>query len=534
VNFNKTLGKHNLNGVIGYTEQTIQRDNTLAGKINLLQYGGEYFTTLNSTNGAANASGGLTKNLINSLLGRLNYNFDDRYLASFTFRSDKDSRFSPGYRTGNFPSVALAWRLSNEEFFNVGWVSDLKLRGSFGILGAANLGPYEFSGFLNQAPSAVFGRDQIIVSAATQARLAAETIRWEEKRTTNIGLDASLLNNKFSLSIDIFRSVSEDVLLPLPLPGYLGNLGGNPMVNLASVQNKGLEVELRYRPETSGNLKWDIAGNFSIIRNKVLELGNLGIDAETGRQRNYLPSGNTRTQIGRSIGEYYVLKTDGLFQNQAEINAHGAQSLIAKPGDIRYVNFVDGGTNNDINEFDRVFAGSPWPKFTAGLQGNAGYKNFNLSVQFYGAFGQKLYNDLLRDLDSYGNSNYRRDINPWTPTNTNTSFPRLGVANTVEGFPNDRGISSNARGDTDRWIEDGSFLRLRQVELGYTIPKEAFGKIGVSDLRFFVSGQNLFTITGYSGLDPDVVGANVNLEPGVDNGNYPSSRIISFGLGFNF
>jgi len=534
VNFNKNFGKHSLNGVLGYTEQTIQRDNTLAGKIDLLQYGGEYFTTLLSTNGAANATGQLNRNILNSLLGRLNYNYDDKYLASLTFRSDKDSRFSPGYRTGNFPSVALAWRLSNEEFFNVGWVSDLKLRGSFGILGAANLDPYQFSGFLNQGPSAVFGRDQLIVNAATQARLAAETIRWEEKRTTNIGLDASFLSNRLSVTVDVFKSVSKDVLLPLPLPGYLGNLGGNPMVNLASIQNKGLEVEFRYRPESSGDFKWNVAGNFSLIRNKVLKFGNLGIDAATGRQRNYIVSGNTRTQIGRSIGEYYVVKTDGIFQNQAEIDAHGGQKDIAKPGDIRYVNFVDGGSGNDIKEEDRIFAGSPWPKFTAGLQGNASYKNFSLSMQFYGSFGQKLYNDVLRDLDSYGYANYRRDINPWTPTNTNTTFPRLGVAYALDGFPNDRGISSNARGDSDRWIEDGSFLRLRQVELGYTLPKNALGKIGVSDVRLFVSGQNLFTITGYSGLDPDVVGANANLEPGVDNGNYPSSRIFSFGLGFNF
>ena len=291
---------------------------------------------------------------------------------------------------------------------------------------------------------------------------------------------------------------------------------------------------MAYRPASTGNFKWNIAANFSIIRNKVLELGSLGIDEETGQPRAYIASGNTRTQIGRAVGEYYVLRSNGIFQNQAEIDAHRAQAAYGKPGDIRYINYVDGGTNDDINDRDRVFAGSPWPKFTTGLQFNSSYKNFNLSLQLYGSFGQKLYNDVLRELDTYGYSNYRQDISPWTPSNTNTTFPRLGVAYAVNGVPADRGITSNARGNTDRWIEDGSFLRLRNVELGYTLPATAFSKLGITNARLFVSAQNLFTITSYSGLDPDVVGANVNLEPGVDNGNYPSSRIISFGLGFGF
>ncbi|HKG07077.1 MAG TPA: TonB-dependent receptor [Pedobacter sp.] len=534
VNFNKDFGKHSFNGVVGYTEQTVQTENALGGRLNLAQFGGNYFTTINSATGAMSSSGELRRHLINSFLGRINYNYADRYLATFTFRSDKDSRFSPRYRTGNFPSAALAWRLSNEDFFNISWISDLKLRGSYGILGSANLGAYEFTGFLNQAPSAVFGTGQAVVNGATQAKLVSESLRWEEKRTTNLGFDAGFLENRLTASFEAFRAVSKDVLVGQPLPFYLGNLLGDPLVNIGSIENKGLELEVAYRPASTGNFKWNIAANFSVIRNKVLELGSLGIDEETGEQRSYIASGNTRTQIGRAVGEYYVLRTDGIFQNQAEINAHRAQAAYAKPGDIRYVNYVNGGTDDDINDRDRVFAGSPWPKFTSGLQFNSSYKNFSLSLQLYGSFGQKLYNDVLRELDSYGYSNYRTDVNPWTPSNTNTTFPRLGVAYAVNGVPADRGITSNTRGNSDRWIEDGSFLRLRNVEFAYTLPDKAFSRIGITNARVFLSAQNLFTITGYSGLDPDVVGANVNLEPGVDNGNYPSSRIVSFGLGFGF
>ncbi len=533
LNYNYTLNKHRLNGVLGYTEQTTQIDNTLGSGVRLSQFGGNYFTTINSTSGISgdrSSSGSLTKYLLNSFLGRLNYNFDDRYLATLTFRADKDSRFSPDFRTGYFPSAALAWRISKENFFNVDWISDLKLRGSYGILGVNTLGAYQYTGFLNQAPSAVFGPNQEVFPGSTQARLVFEDLRWEEKETTNVGLDALLFEGRFSFTLDVFRSVSSDVLVGQPLPQYLGNLQGDPIVNIGSIQNKGIELDLGYNPQSSGDFNWSIAANTSVIRNKVLELGNLGIDLETGLPRAYVSSGNTRTQVGRSIGEYYVLKTDGIFQNQAEIDAHRAQSSYAKPGDIRYVNQVDGGSNNDINEFDRVFAGSPFPKFTTGLQFNSSYKNFSLSMQLYGAFGQKLYNDVLRDLDSYGNSNYRRDINPWTPSNTDTEFPRLGY----QFAPNDRGINENARGDSDRWIEDGSFLRLRNVELGYNIPAELLGKASIGNARLYVSGQNLLTLTKYKGLDPDVVGANFNLQPGVDNGNYPSSRIISFGLSVGF
>ena len=538
LNFDRTFGKHTVSAVVGYTQQTIQRDFTSGTGLFLARSGGDYFTTITSTSnlsGDRTASGGLTKYLINSYLGRLNYSFDDRYLATFTFRSDKDSRFSPDYRNGYFPSGALAWRISNEKFFKADWVNDLKIRGSYGVLGSANLDPYQYLGFLNQGPNAVFGPNQTGVAGAIQAKLASGELRWEEKRTTNIGFDATLFDNKFNITFDAFKSVSEDVLVPQPLPNYLGNLQGDPVVNIGSIENRGLELDLGYNSQSRGDFKWDVAANVSVIRNKVLKLGNLGIDEETGKQLNYISSGNTRSQVGRSIGDFYLLRTDGLFQNQAEIDAHVAQSAYAQPGDIRYLNLTDDGTTDDINDQDREFAGSPWPDFTAGLQFNSTYKDFSLRVQLYGAFGMDLYNDVRRDLDSYGYSNYRRAIDPWRPDNTNTSDPRLGVAYALNGVPADRGIISNARGNSDRWLEDGSYLRIRNVELGYNLPQSLIDRTQMTSARIYVSGQNLFTFTGYSGLDPDVVGGgNINLEPGVDNGNYPSSRIISLGLSVGF
>lgn len=533
LNFNQRFGDHAITAVAGLSDQTIKDEYSSGSRTDLAVYGGDYFTTINSATGALGSTGSLGKTYINSYFGRVNYNFREKYLASFTFRSDKSSLFSPKYRRGYFPSGALSWRISNEDFFNKGTVSDLKLRASYGILGLAGLGRYQYTGFLNQAPRAVFGINQTEVTGSTQARLVPGDLKWERKATANIGVDAGFMNNTLTATIDVFRSKTNDVLIEQPLAGYLGNLGGNPVVNIGTIENKGIELELGYRPRMTGNFSWNVAANVSVIRNKILALGNLGVDPATGQPRDYLQSGNTRSQVGRSIGEYFVLRTDGIFQNQGEIDKHGAQAAYAKPGDIRYQNIVSGGTNDDINDQDREFAGSPWPKFTTGVQGNLNYGDFTLNIQLYGAFGQKLYNDVVRDLDAMAYSNFRRGLSYWTPSNTATSTPRLGISYAVGGVA-DRGIQSNVRGNSDRWIQDGSYLRLRNLELGYTLPKSFLDRLQLTGSRIFVSGQNLFTITKYEGLDPDIIGANVNLEPGVDLGTYPASRIVSVGINIGF
>lgn len=539
LNFNKKFEDHTISAVVGYSDQTLKDDFSSGSRQNLAVYGGQYFTTINSATGANGSNGTIGRTYVNSFFGRVNYNYKERYLASLTFRSDKSSLFSANYRRGYFPSAAVSWRVSNEDFFKKGLFSDLKVRASYGILGLAGLGRYQYTGYLNQGTRAIFGVTQQEFTGGTQARLQYSDLKWERKATANVGIDAAFLNNSITATLDVFRSKTDDVLIEQPLPGYLGNLDGNPVVNIGTIENKGIELELGYRPRMTGNFSWNVAANVSVIRNKILALGNLGTDPVTGKSRDYIQSGNTRSQVGRSIGEFYVLRTDGIFQSAKEITDHKAQAAYAKPGDIRYRNIVDGGTNDDINDQDRDFAGSPWPKFTAGLQGNLNYKSFSLNIQLYGAFGQKLYNDVVRDLEAMEYSNYRKGLSYWTPTNTGATTPRLGIAYAVNGV-SDRGIQSNVRGNSDRWIENASYLRLRNLELGYTLTKGTLGRLGLSDARIFVSGQNLFTITKYSGLDPDVLGAglnpdnqnitNANLEPGVDLGSYPSSRIISIGI----
>ena len=317
--------------------------------------------------------------------------------------------------------------------------------------------------------------------------------------------------------------MSEDALVTnLPIAVYLGNLGGTPPVNAGSIRNTGFELEASYK-NTSNELKWNVGFNLTTIKNRVEEVGNRGEGID------YIQTGLTRSKVGQPLGEWYLLKTDGLFQSQSEIDGYSLNGVkiqpFAKPGDVK---FIDVNGDGKITDTDRDFSGSSaWPTLQTGFQLGANYKNFDLSAQFVGIFGNEVFNSVRQQLDSYQNTNFRSDVNPWTPTNTNTSDPRIGVAT------NDQGLVDNARFSSDRWLEDGSYLRLRNVQFGYSFNDEILKKVKMTGLRVYATGQNLFTITKYSGLDPDVQGNGI-LERGVDNGNWPSSRIIAFGVNLEF
>ncbi len=526
LNFNRTFGAHSINGVVGVSQQNARRDVTTGSRTNLATSGGVYFPTIDAATGVSNSAGGTPVNYrILGYLGRLNYAYKDKYLLTLTGRVDQDSRFGANYRTGFFPSMAGAWRISEEPFFKVDWISDLKLTASYGKLGIVvpTLGSFPYTAFINNNPRAIFGPNQTPNVGAYQAQLANPDLRWEQRLSQNYGLTASFLNNRISTEINVYNSLSSDAILNLPVPGYLGNLQGDPYVNTASIRNQGIEFSATYR-NNQNPFKWDVSANFTTIKNRVENIGNLGQNVD------YIQAGNTRSQVGNPVGRWYVLKTAGIFQNPEEVANHKGPDgkpiqPNAKPGDIRYVD-----TNNDgriTQNEDRQFVGSPWPKLQAGAQFNASYGPFSLNVQFLGVFGYTVYNDVRRSLDSYQNTNFRQDISPWSATNAGTSDPRIGRAD------NDQGIIANNFPFTDRWLENASYGRLRNLEIGYTLPKNLLTKINVRNSRVFVSGQNLFTITKYTGLDPDVTGANIQ-ERGVDNGHWPSPRVVSVGLTGDF
>jgi TonB-linked SusC/RagA family outer membrane protein len=522
LNFNKSFSKHSINGVVGYTSQSFSRDLTQARKTGLPIYNGEYLQEIDAAGGASSTSGSSRLARIHSYLGRVNYNYDDRYLLTASGRIDQDSRFGSDYRTGFFPSVAGSWRISKESFFKADWVNNLKLNASYGVLGINTIGEYQNQGFINNATRAVFGNDQVI-SGAYQAQLYNADLRWEERKSTNIGVDASFFNNRLSITAAVYKNVSKDVLLPQVLGQFLGNSQGNPQVNAASISNKGIEFEATYRNE-SHPFKWSVSGNLTTIKNKVLNIGNQGVGV------NYIQQGSTRSQIGLPLGQWYVLKENGLFQTQAEINNYKRSNgdliqPLAKPGDVKFEANANG--TGAINNNDRQFFGSAFPSLQSGLQFNASYKQFTMNLQLVGIFGATIYNDVRRILDGYQNSNFRTDINPWSPTNTGATDPRLGIAT------GDPGIASNNTPESSRWIENGSYGRIRNLEIGYMLPKSTTEKWHISNARIFISGQNLLTVTPYTGLDPDVVG-NGLLQRGVDVGNWPPSRVLSVGVNFGF
>ena len=509
VNFDKVFGDHNVSAVAGFSNQTFNHP--------IFR-----FTTISGSPTTEDPYTNLWNNI--GILGRVNYNYMDKYLTSVTFRRDGSSLFSGDNRWGNFPSASVAWRISKEKFWNVEGVNDLKLRASYGSLGNSEfLQPWLYYAQINPFPKAVFGPNEVEQIGAIVTRLANSDLRWERKNTTNFGVDAGLLNNRVTLTAEYFIAETKDVLVDLPISLTTGNAGGNPAVNAASLQNKGFEFSFTYRPKPGRDFNWDATLNFTTLKNKVTGFGT--------PTTKYTQLGDARTELGRSIGEWYVLKTDGIFQSQAEIDAHKGKtgSVLqpwSKPGDIRYVD-VDNDGVLDLDK-DRYYAGSPWAKWESGLQLNGGYKSFSINMQWYAVVGNKLYNRPRYQVDRMDqNTNFREGATFWTTQNPSSEWPRAAI-----GAP-DQGIQYNVLPQSDRWLEDGSYLRLRNLEVAYNFSKSALSRIGFNNSRVFVSGQNLLTFTKYKGLDPDIAGVNI-FERGLDNGQYPALRIISAGVSFGF
>ncbi len=509
LNYEKSFGDHRLSAVGGVSLQRFDQP--------LFR-----FTTIGSNPAVADPY--TERSNFVGILGRVNYSYQDKYLTSLTFRRDGSSKFSENNRWGNFPSASVAWRISKEDFWNVKAVNDLKLRASYGSLGNSEfLRAWMYYAQINPFPKAVFGPNEVEQLGAIVTQLANSDLRWERKNTTNFGLEASFLNGLFTLTADYFIAKTKDVLVDLPISLTTGNAGGNPAVNAASIRNKGFELSLGYRGKQNKKLHWDAMLNFTVIRNKVIAFGN-----ETTK---YTQLGDARTQLGRSIGEWYVLKTDGIFQSQSEIdNYKGStgQALQpwARPGDIRYVD-VDNDGVLDLDK-DRYYAGSPWAKWESGLVLNFSYKNFTLNMQWYAVTGNKLYNRPRYNVDRMDqNTNFRQGATFWTAQNPSTEWPRAAI-----GAP-DQGIQYNVLPQSDRWLEDGDYLRLRNIEIGYSFTKSVLDRVRMRDARVFISGQNLVTFTKYKGLDPDIVGVNI-FERGLDNGQYPALRIIAAGIRFGF
>lgn len=526
--FEKNIKKHYFNAVVGYTQEKSHFDNTFAMGEELAYNPstGDYFEVLGATQSQQEVNGLIEKIVLLSQFGRINYSFNEKYLFTATLRRDGSSKFAKGNRWGVFPSFSAGWKIHQENFMqSIPQVSTLKIRGGYGELGGQEAGPYDYMGTINTNVNYVLGMSQAVLNGHTQIQLANKDLTWQTTASTNIALDLGLLKDKIFFTTEYYIADTRNALIPVDIPLSTGNFEGNPNANVGEFRNSGLEFALSYKKAT-GEFKYSATATFSSLKNEVISLKN---------NPNGIVSWLTKTEVGHSIGTFYLLETNGIFQSDDQVQAHtstvvqpdgSTEEVVIQPGaqagDVRYIDFNQDGI---INDDDRQLMGNPFPKYEFGLHFSASYKNFDLNLLVYGVGGHKIFNVPRFWLErTDDDSNYPADFQPWTSENPSNSTPRA-----VFGA---EGAQNNIQ-HTDRWLEDGDFVKLKNLELGYSLPKKWLKPAKIAKCRIYFSAQNLLTFTNYTGLDPEVVNLNI-LNRGIDDGSFPNVRTIAFGIQLGF
>ena len=529
LNFNKSFGENHINALVGYSEQSYHQHNVQAGAQNFTALPQYYFELSAGTQKGA-ILGGSTAYGIRSYFAQATYDYKNRYLLSLSGRRDASSRFAKQNQQADFGAASLGWRISEEDFFKsaLPQINNFKLRASYGVIGNEavfdNYLPYAVVG---QNINYVIGTNQQIVNGSSQIRLNSPSIQWEERATKDIGFDLVTLDNRLNFSADYYIADTRKALVEVQVPTYLGNFGGNPLQNGGNLNNRGLEVALGYH-ENKAAFTYGADFTLTTVRNRITNVVTPGQTFGGG-------DGPTRSQLGSSVGEFFLIPFDGIFQSQEEVNNYkNAAGKVIQPyasaGDVRYKD-----TNGDgiIDNADRVFSGSAIPTLQLGLNLNAGYKNFDLSLFWQSSLGNKVYNNAKRALESYnGPNNYEADVQPWSPTNPSNTTPRLLQG----GGAGNLGIAAaqNTLGNSTRWLESGNYVRLKNIQLGYTLPKNLTSRVpSLGSVRFYVTGTNLLTFTKYTGFDPETPGTSFYTR-GIDDGTYPNVRTVIGGVQVNF
>ena len=459
-----------------------------------------------------------TEHRVISLFSRLNYNYDEKYLFTGIVRRDGSSRFGSNNKFGIFPSFSAGWVASKEAFWpenNV--VSSLKIRGGYGITGNDAIGDFGYLALVGGGRNYTFGNPGVIYTGYSPNAPDNPDLKWEETSQTNIGFEARLLQG-FDLNFDYYIKETSGILQNVDIPGYVG-ASGSPLGNVADMKNTGLELELGYR-KSFGDLNFKASGNVSYLENEVTFLGD-GKEFISGEAGFQSMGEVTRIQVGESINSFYGYKTNGIFQNASDVSSYvnAAGTPIqpdAVPGDFRWVDTDGDGT---ITEDDRTILGTPLPKYTFGLTLNLDYKNFDFMVFTQGVAGNKIFQGLRR-LDVSNANHQTSALSRWTGEGTSNDYPRLS-----NNDPN-----GNFGKFSDFYLEDGDFLRFKTIQFGYTLPSEIVKKIGASKLRVYVTGENLLTLTNYTGYDPEIGGSVM----GIDKGYYPQAQSYMMGLNVQF
>lgn len=538
--YQQSFDKHSVNLLLGQEVSEsnweglgAQRTTFLTNEIQEINAGDAQSATNSGFRGSA---------ALESYYTRLLYNYDDRYMLTATMRADGSSNFGPENKWGYFPSVAGAWRISNEAFMDaLPVISNLRIRASYGEVGNQNIGGYRYGSALATAPSGMGQTFRL-------TNIPNPRVKWEATQSVNLGFELGLFENRIDLMVDIYQKNVNDMLLELPLPNYLGSghwMGiSSPWVNIGELENRGFEITLGTRNISNKEFSWDTDLTVSHNQNKVISLGDE--DAVIYQNVQWFHT-VTKTEAGQPIGQFYGYEVVGVFESAEDIANSPTQHASVHPvtgvwlGDLK---FKDQNNDGVINDEDRVFIGDPNPMFTFGFNNTFTYKNWDMMIYLQGSYGNDIFNFTRRQTEGMNSGMYNQlasindrtmftmidengdpnDIANYRAVNINPEMPRATATN-----PND-----NIR-ISDRYVEDGSYLRIQTVSLGYVLPSNIGLPIGLSRLRIFASAQNLFTFTNYSGYDPEVGAYNQNpMLMGVDNGRYPLARIYTLGLNVVF
>ncbi len=527
-NYKKQFGQHGVDVLVGQEALNTGKGRNMSGN------GFDPFSTdPNYVNLSLVGSRQVNSSLFNgvnfySLFGRVNYIFNDKYIVTGVVRRDGSSRFGGNNRYGVFPAFSAAWRVSSEEFMkNLSWVNDLKIRGGYGTMGNSNnVNPnnqysiYEYR--LNRTVYDINGSNSSVADGYARFRIGNPNAKWETAVTKNIGIDGNLFNGKLDVIVDFWQKDTKDLLMQLAIPATNGFDGAAPDVNVGEMVNKGIDLMVGTKGKIGSEVGFDVNLTAGIVKNEITKVGP-GQTYLTNINPGYRGLTPIRNQLGYSISSFYGYEVLGLFQSQEEVNSAPTQPG-AGVGRFRYAD-IDG--NGTIDAEDRTYLGSPVPKFTAGSAFGFNYKNFDLYGQLYGSFGNKIFNASKWFTDFYpsfaGAAISERVKDSWTPSNTDATIP---IFETASNF------STNTQANSF-YVEDGTYVRLQNITLGYNFNSSLISKIGVERLRLYASTNNVFTLTKYQGLDPGV-GGNADTQFGIDVGNYPITRSWNIGINLGF
>lgn len=515
--YDKVWKNHRLNALAGITSQEFDFEQISGSRLNLIGEDEAFFFLNAGDETTSTVSNSADTWSILSYLFRINYSLMDRYLLTVSYRADGSSKFGANNRYGYFPSVALGWNLTSESFMEgQATFSRLKLRGSWGKVGNEKIGTFRYSPLVTSNLNVIFGENESldeVQNGAAVLNLANPDLRWEETTQADFGIEIGLLGNRFLAEIDYYSRTTNDILAEVPIPDFIGS-EQNPIVNAAQMRNSGIDLNLTWR-ESRNKLNYSINVVASTVNNEVLSIGG-------GREEIFsggLGFGGwlgTRTIIGEPIGSFYGWKVAGVFQNEAEFNSLPRRGSEAGVGDLR---FEDLNSDGVITDADRTFLGNPIPDFIYGLNIGLDYQGFDFAIEFNGQSGNEIFNS--KKAARFGLYNFEDSfLERWTGEGTSNSEPR--VTNSGHNY-----IPS------DRFIEDASFVRLRNLQLGYTLPRKWLDKVRLHSFRVYVSGTNLITWTDYTGYMPEV-GSNSPFSSGIDAGIYPIAKTYTVGLSVSF